>query len=259
MTACPPPLRVLVVDDEAPARNRLRMLLDDLRERLPNEIVAEADNGVTAIVALEQAPADVVLADVRMPRMDGLELGRHLASLPECPAIIFTTAYDHYAIQAFELSAIDYLLKPINAERLLKALQRVASRPRRGPDENALRSLPDGARQFLSCHERGRLLLVPVDEILYLKADVKYVSARTVVREYLLEESLSRLEEEFGDRFIRLHRGVICARQALAGFERAQDAEGEHWVALLRGVDDRLPVSRRQWPTVKAFARKLTG
>ena len=253
----PEVLRVLVVDDERPARERLRIVLGDIAGTLPNRIVGEADCGVEALAALEREAADVVLADIRMPRMDGIELARHLAGLPQPPAVIFTTAYDHYAVEAFDLAAIDYLLKPIRAERLAKSLERVRQSSRTPPSSTALESLQGGPRRFLSCHDRGRLLLIPVDDILYLKADLKYVAARTVEREFLLDESLTRLEGEFGERFIRLHRAVICARNAFAGFERAHDDEGEHWVALIRGTGEKLPVSRRQWPLVKEFARRL--
>jgi two-component system, LytTR family, response regulator AlgR len=197
----------------------------------------------------------VVLADIRMPGMDGLEFAGHLGAMPAPPAVIFTTAYDNYALQAFDLNAIDYLLKPVRGQRLLTALHKAAGAPR--PDPSVLadigQAVRGGGRSHLACHERGRLLLLPVAEILYLKADLKYVTARTVEREYLLDEALTHLEEEFGDRFLRLHRSVLVARPALAGFEKVagDDAEAYGW-ALLRGVPDRLPVSRRQWAPAKA-------
>lgn len=255
MSSVSEPLRVLIVDDEAPARDRLRTLLGDISAELPTRIVGEAENGVLALGIVGEEAPEVVFADIRMPRMDGIELAGHLLRLPQPPAVIFTTAFDDYAIQAFELAAVDYLLKPIRAERLAKALHRV--RQSRVPPPVALRSIQEGSRRFLSCNERGRLLLIPVDEILYLKADLKYVMARTAEREYLLDESLTRLEEEFGDRFIRLHRAVVCARAALAGFEHVHDEEGGHWRAILRGVPERLSVSRRQWPLVKDLSRRL--
>lgn len=257
------PLRILIVDDEKPARDRLRTLLGDIAGQLPSVVVGEAENGVAGLAALDATPADVVLVDIRMPRMDGIEFARHLSRLPAPPALVFTTAYDSYAVEAFELSATDYLLKPIRAERLEKALQRVAQRqPSAAADgwpaplPDPLLALQDGPRRFLSCHERGRLLLVPVEEILCLKADLKYVAAVTAEREYLLDESLVKLEQEFAQRFIRLHRSVLAAREALVGFERSQDADGEHWVALLRGLAEKLPVSRRQWPLLKQYARQ---
>lgn len=252
------PLSILIVDDEPPARARLRELLGDICSEFPVEIVGEAENGVHALTLFGEKPADLIITDIRMPRMDGIELVVHLGNLNPPPAIIFATAYDNYAVQAFELNAIDYLLKPIRAQRLLSALQKVSSAGM--PDKETLakirQELSSGGRTHLSCQERGRLLLVAIDEVLYFKADLKYVTARTLDREYLLDEALTHLEEEFGDRFIRLHRAVLVARNAIAGFERAasDDTEAYGW-ALLRGVPERLPVSRRQWGLAKSFAK----
>ena len=249
---------VIIVDDEAPARSRLRDLLADIGAEVPNAVVAEAADGVQAVKAVEAHPADVALVDIRMPKMDGIELARHLSRLATPPAVIFVTAYESHAVQAFELNAVDYLVKPVRAQRLAAALQKVRKgRPLPPP---LLAELQDGARTHLSCHERGRLLLVPVADILYLRADLKYVTARTASREYLLDESLAHLEEEFAARFIRLHRSALAAKEAIAGFEKCagEDAEAQ-WQALLRGVPERLPVSRRQWPLVKGFARQLSS
>lgn len=248
-------MKILIVDDEPLARERLRTLLTDIADQMPTEIVGEAANGRLALDRLEKTPADIVLADIRMPGMDGIELASHLGRLPEPPALIFTTAYENYAVQAFELNAVDYLLKPVRAQRLLAALQKVsrASRPPQELLESLGKELRGSGRTHLSCSERGRLLLVPVNEILYFKADLKYVTARTAEREYLLDEALTHLEEEFSERFIRLHRAVLVARNALAGFEKAagEDADAYGW-ALLRGVPERLPVSRRQWAPARA-------
>ncbi len=253
------PLKVLVVDDEPLARDRLRELLVDIAIQFPSTVVGEAGNGVAALDFLRDHAVDVVLADIRMPRMDGIELAGHLGAFPAPPAVIFTTAYDNYAVQAFDLNAVDYLLKPVRAQRLLVALQKVQGAQPAPPELLASvgRAVRGGGRTHLSCLERGRLLLVPVAEILYFKADLKYVTARTVDREYLLDEALTHLESEFAERFIRLHRAVLVARTALAGFEKAagDDAEAYGW-ALLRGVPDKLPVSRRQWAPAKSA---LTG
>lgn len=248
------PLKILLVDDEPLARDRLRTLLGDIAAQCPVDIVGEAANGLQALETLHEQTADVVLADIRMPGMDGIELAAHLGRLEKPPAVIFTTAYDNYAVQAFDLNAVDYLLKPVRAQRLLAALQKV---PAQRPDSALLagigQAVRGGGRTHLSCHERGRLLLVPVPEVLYFKADLKYVTARTVDREYLLDESLTHLESEFADRFLRLHRAVLVARTALAGFEKAagDDAEAYGW-ALLRGVPEKLSVSRRQWASARA-------
>jgi len=251
------PLKILLVDDEPPARERLRVLLGDLAGQLPSEVVGEAGNGLAALELLREQSVDVVLADIRMPGMDGIELASHLGRLEKPPAVIFTTAYDNYAVQAFDLNAVDYLLKPVRAQRLLVALQKV---PAAHPDPALLNHIGQeargGGRTHLSCHERGRLLLVPIGEVLYFKADLKYVTARTVDREYLLDEALTHLESEFADRFLRLHRAVLVAKGALAGFEKAagDDAEAYGW-ALLRGVPEKLPVSRRQWAPAKALVK----
>lgn len=251
------PLKVLIVDDEPLARDRLRALLSDVAVQLPSEVVGEAANGLLALEALREQTVDVVLADIRMPGMDGIELATHLGRLEKPPAVIFTTAYDNYAVQAFDLNAVDYLLKPVRTQRLLAALQKVPG-PR--PDATLLagigQEMRGGGRTHLSCHERGRLLLVPIGEVLYFKADLKYVTARTIEREYLLDEALTHLESEFAERFMRLHRAVLVAKAALAGFEKAagDDAEAYGW-ALLRGVPEKLPVSRRQWAPAKALVK----
>jgi two-component system response regulator AlgR len=251
------PLKILIVDDEPLARDRLRALLSDISTQLPSEVVGEAANGLLALDVLRDQLVDVVLADIRMPGMDGIELASHLGRLAKPPAVIFTTAFDNYAVQAFDLNAVDYLLKPVRTQRLLAALQKV---PGPQPDAALLAGIGHdvrgGGRTHLSCHERGRLLLVPIGEVLYFKADLKYVTARTVEREYLLDEALTHLENEFAERFMRLHRAVLVAKSALAGFEKAagDDAEAYGW-ALLRGVPEKLPVSRRQWVPAKALVK----
>ena len=249
------PLKILLVDDEPLARSRLRELLGDIAMQFASEVVGEAANGIAALEFIRENPVDVVLADIRMPGMDGIELAGHLGAFERPPAVIFTTAYDNYAVQAFDLNAVDYLLKPVRTQRLLTALQKIAAAPQLEPAllADIGRKVRGGGRTHLSCHERGRLLLVPVAEVLYFKADLKYVTARTVEREFLLDEALTHLEGEFADRFMRLHRAVLVAKSALAGFEKAagDDAEAYGW-ALLRGVPDKLPVSRRQWAPAKA-------
>lgn len=241
----------MIVDDEAPARARLAELLSDIAAEAPNILIGEASDGRKAIEALKDKRPDVMLVDIHMPKMDGIELARHASRLEKPPAIVFVTAYDSYAVQAFELNAIDYLVKPVRAPRLAAALHK--SRQSRLAPPQVLAELQKGARTHLSCHERGRLLLIPVEDILYLKADLKYVTARTIAREYLLDESLTHLEQEFAARFIRLHRSALAAREAIAGFEKcaAEDTDTQ-WQALLRGVPDKLPISRRQWSQVKA-------
>jgi len=254
------PLSLLIVDDEAPARARLRNLLADIVVDLPNVVAGEAADGVEALEFLtdEAMPrVDVVLVDIRMPRLDGIGLAQHLAGRKAAPAVIFTTAYDQYAVRAFDLNAIDYLLKPVRAPRLLAALNRAIQSPHALPEAAALRSLAPAGRAHLHSSERGRILLVPVGDILFLRAELKYVTARTRAREYLVEESLTHLEQEFGERFIRAHRNCLVARAAIVGVEREAAADGEaHWLVLLRDLAEKLPVSRRQWPQIKALLKR---
>lgn len=253
MSAAPAPLRLLLVDDELPARRRLKELLDDLRERVGLEVVAEAANGREALDLAAQHAPDVVLLDIRMPEIEGIEVARHMQTLKRPPAIVFTTAYDAYAIKAFEVHAVDYLLKPIRIARLEDALAR--ARSALPPRDDTLASLQGAARQHLCSQERGRIHLIPVEEIVYLKAELKYVTVRTAEREFLLEESLARLEQEFAARFVRIHRNCLVARAAVRGFERAHDEGDGHWVVVLDGLDEKLPVSRRQQHVVREFRR----
>ena len=249
------PLKILIVDDEAPARRRLRELLDDCAAAMPLLVVGEAESGREALGLLGSTPADLVLSDIHMPDMDGIELARHLLKLPMQPVLIFTTAYHEHAIAAFEVHAIDYLMKPVRVQRLLAALQKV---PRLKPLSGArLDRLPSAARRFLSVTERSRVVLVPIDEIVYLKAELKYITIRTAQREYLLEESLTKLETEFGCRFVRVHRNCLAARDHIRGFERRVNDDGDaHWEVLLAGVTETLPVSRRQQFIVREIGRE---
>lgn len=244
------PLRVVIVDDEAPARLRLRDLLGECGGEAAPVVAGEAASGREAIELLAREIADVVLLDIRMPEMDGIEVAQHLQRLEPAPAVVFATAYDDYAIRAFELHAVDYLLKPIRLERLKEALARAApARP------EALRGLATAARTHFSAQERGRIHLIPVADVVYLKAELKYVSVRTGTREYLIEESLTRLEQEFGERFVRVHRNCLVARAAVRGFERAENDGEAHWLVVLEGVDERIAVSRRQQQIVREFSR----
>jgi two-component system response regulator AlgR len=247
-------LRVVVTDDEAPARNRLKDLLEDVSEMLPLELVGEAENGRKLLDLMEKQPVDVVLMDIRMPEMDGLETAQHLQKLDEPPHVIFTTAYDDYAVSAFELHAIDYLVKPIRLRRLHDALARTRSITRVSLD--VLNEVAPDARTHLSVQERGKVLLVPIADVRYLRAELKYVTIRTAEREILLEESLSRLEQEFADRFVRIHRNCLVAREYIEAFEKeAADGTEAHWVVRVRDVEETLPVSRRQQHIIRQLGK----
>jgi two-component system response regulator AlgR len=192
-----------------------------------------------------------VLMDIRMPEMDGMEAARHIAGMEAPPALIFTTAFDSYALKAFEVNAIDYLLKPIRLERLLTALGKTRAAP--PISRQALDAAANLARKHLSVHERGKIHLVPVAEILYLRAELKYVTVRVAAREYLVEESLTSLEEEFKDAFVRIHRNCLVARSAISGFERNTEESESGWAVLIKDTGEKLPVSRRQQHVVKQF------
>lgn len=261
--------RILIVDDEAPARARLTILLSDIAAECPHRLVGEATQAQQALDRIAELSPDVVLLDVQMPGMTGIELAAHLAQHRETsPAIVFVTAYDEYALKAFEVHALDYLMKPVRAARLADAIRRVvALRQSAGMQKQAIAdaAASQAPRRHFSVQERGRLLLVPVTDVLYLKAEAKYVTLRTREREYLIEGALSALEQEFAAQFIRVHRNALVARDAIVGVERGvqmADAEEEgdgksqeSWQVMLRGIDDRLPISRRQWPAVKALVR----
>jgi two-component system, LytTR family, response regulator AlgR len=248
------PLRVLIVDDEAPARSRIRDLLSDCAGD-DIAVVGEAATGRAALDLLADTPADVVLLDIRMPEMDGLELAQHLRRLNPAPAVIFTSAYDQYAIRAFEVHAVDYLLKPIRLARLQEALARARS-ARPIPWEALEAARARRPRAFLSAQERGRITLIPIAEVLFFRAELKYVTARTAERDHLLEESLVRLEQEYAERFVRVHRSCLVAKAAIRGFERvAGEGTEARWCVVLGGSDERIPVSRRQHHIIRVLGR----
>jgi two-component system response regulator AlgR len=248
-------MRIFIVDDETPARERLKELLEDIAADVPTTVVGEARNGLEALERLPSSGAQVLLLDIRMPGMDGMELARHMAALEVPPAVIFITAHDKHAIEAFELNALDYLLKPVRASRLTVALKKAATS--RAPGREQLARAASAPREYLSVAERQRIVLVPVRDIVFFRAEQKYVTVRTREREHLVEESLVALEREFcvpeaSGPFVRIHRNCLVARKTIRGFERSGGGEEEaHWQVVLDGVPERLPVSRRQWPTVR--------
>ncbi|WP_028453924.1 LytR/AlgR family response regulator transcription factor [Chitinilyticum litopenaei] len=246
------PLRIFLVDDELPALNRLQDILADCQHEFPHVVVGTATNGMTTLSQLVEHPADVIILDIQMPQMSGIEVARKLLELPHPPAVIFATAFEDYGVAAFDVRAVDYLLKPIRHDRLLVALHRVLDLQQ--PRASGIRQDADEhGRTHFTVSERGRVHLVPVADACYLKAEQKYITLRTREREYLLEDSLTRLEEEFADRFVRIHRNCLVAREAVAGFERVPGGGESHWVVLLRDLPERLAVSRRQQHVIKEF------
>lgn len=241
-------LTVMVVDDEALARARLRTLLEDCTTPAAHW-VAEAANAAQAVAWLQHHPVDVALVDIHMPGADGLVLAQTLRGLPNPPAVVFVTAHLEHAVQAFELDAVDYLTKPVRLERLQVALQKVErlAQSRQGLE-------PDLIEKVLVIHERGRTERVPLSQVLYLKAELKYVTVRTAAKSFILEGALSELEEKYSDQFMRIHRNALVSRRAVRALEKHYDAEeGEGWAVRLNGVPELLFVSRRQLSAVRGL------
>ena len=243
-------MKILIVDDELPARQRLRRLVEELDDY---QVVAEAANGADAIARAQEDKPDVILMDIRMPGINGVEAAHHLASLEQPPAVIFTTAYDEYAIEAFDAQAVGYLMKPVRRERLARAL-RHAARPTRA-QLTALASTEEQPerRTHICARVREGLELVPIQDIFYFQADQKYTTVRYRDGEVLIDESLKSLEDEFSRDFVRLHRNALAAVAHLRTLER--QADGHHF-AVFRECDERLAVSRRHAPAVR---RRLPG
>jgi two-component system response regulator AlgR len=236
------------VDDEAPARRRLLEVLSDCADTLPIQVVGETDNGLDALSLLQKQPVDAMLLDIRMPGMDGIEVAQHLQRLHRPPAVIFTTAYDSYACRAFEVNAVDYLMKPVRSERLRAALSKAHSVNQVAL--SALRQAHPKARTHLSLTEKGRMVLIPVDDIIFLKAEAKYVTVKTDTREYLIEESLVRLEQEFSQQFIRVHRNCLVARSRIMEIGKLSGEQDAHYVKL-SDLDEKINVSRRQYSNLR--------
>ena len=256
--SAPAPLRVLLVDDEELARLRLRGLVHDCADPKAG-VVGEAANALQALAWLAEQTCDLLLLDVQMPGRDGTQLAAELKRLNEPPAIVFVTAHAQHALQAFDLDAVDYLTKPVRRERLHAALQRVAQRRalRQGALPAAPAAPPDDAEAIVVT-DRGRVLRVPLVEVLYFKAELKYVTLRTADHTYVLDEALSDLEQRLGERFLRVHRNALVARNAVRALERRalaagerDDEGGEGWAVRMAPVDEWLAVSRRQVAAVR--------
>lgn len=239
-------LKTLIVDDEALARSRLRVLLAGCN--VPNaEVVAEAANAQGARDYLANTPIDLVLLDIHMPGVDGIELARGLGNGPDGPAVVFVTAHSAHAVTAFELEAVDYLTKPVRADRLQQALQKAERHLKERRAKAA-----DVPEEGLVIQDRGRTERVPMSEVLYLKSEFKYLTVRTAARSHIYDGSLAEFEERYRARFVRVHRNALVARAAIRALERNDDAEeGEGWALRLDGIPEPVAVSRRQLAAVR--------
>ena len=244
-------MNVLIVDDEQLARQRLRHLITGIGEHV---VVAEAETGEQALLKTQQSHPDIVLMDIRMPGMDGLEAARYINRMDHPPAIIFTTAYSEHAMSAFESQAVDYLLKPIKQSRLEQALHSAKRLTRAQLSELQADNQSD-TRQKICVKTRGSLELIPLEEIIYFKADQKYVTLRTADHEFLIEESLKSLENEFAQLFIRVHRNAIVAESYINGITK--NTLG-HPCIVFNEVDDLLEISRRHSADIRKKIKALS-
>ena len=241
-------MNVLIVDDEQLARQRLRKMLSTTTGY---KIIGEAETGEDALRKTQASHPDVVLMDIRMPGMDGIEAASYINRMDNPPAIIFTTAFSDHALNAFEAHAIDYLLKPIKQSRLEAALD-AAKRMNKAQLSQLREDESDGSRQKICVKSRGTLELIAIEEIAYFKADQKYVTLRTAEQEFLIEESLKTLEEEFSNQFIRIHRNALVARHMLLGLTKNNVG---HACISFKDIDDLLEVSRRHLPFIRKQLR----
>jgi two-component system, LytTR family, response regulator AlgR len=239
-------MRIMIVDDEQLARDRLKRMLEEQSE---HSVISEAADGQDALEKIEALHPDVVLLDIRMPGIDGLEVARHLVGMDEPPAVIFTTAYDDYALDAFKVNAVDYLLKPLRPEKLKEALNKAVK-----PNKLQWKSLnrkKDGTprrRTHISSRTRKGIILVPVEDIYYFRAEHKYLTVRYKGGEVLIEETLKDLEFEFEDLLVRIHRNCLIARSCLQILER--DKTGQVFIRLPE-ISETLEVSRRHLPRIR--------
>ncbi len=244
-------MRILIVDDEKLARERLTRMLQSMEEGR-HEVVGEAGNGVEAVALADQTQPDVVLLDIRMPGMDGLEAARHFTDFEEPPAVIFCTAYEEHAVEAFDLQAVGYLLKPVRRENLQAALEK--ARRLNKAQIAALYDTDKQRRTHISARTRRGIELIAVDDVRYFQADQKYVTVRHGAGEIIIDETLRELEEEFDDRFIRVHRNALIAGRYIEGLDRTPDG---HYRIRLRDVEEHIEISRRHVPNVRRFVKSL--
>jgi two-component system response regulator AlgR len=246
-------MKVMIVDDEKLARNRLRQLVSSI---LVDPDIREAGHGGDALASISRDRPDLVLLDIRMPVMDGIETAMHLSAMDSPPAVIFTTAYDDHALEAFEVNAVDYLLKPIRRDRLATAIERVRPLVRERVDGLRHGSGTGSHRTHISVQLRGQILLIPIRDVAYFSADNKYVRVRTHNEEYLIEDSLVSLEKEFAQAFLRIHRNALAAVDHIRGIDRQPSGR---WQVRFNDIDDTLEVSRRHTANVRRWLRGDDG
>lgn len=239
-------MKCLIVDDESLARTRLKAILSDVSKDFN---IIESDNGQDALNKCNDYAPEVVFLDIRMPGMSGMEVAQHLTAFKNPPAVVFTTAYNEFALEAFDANAIDYLLKPIRRDRLKIALKKL-----RPMDPEKYTSLPlDEPRQNFALTEKGRIRLVPLEDVIYFRADSKLVRLRTIDGEHVISEVLNSLEDELDDKFLRVHRNALVSKMHIDALTK-DEAIGK-WLVHFKTVADTLEVSRRQTTRVRKWLR----
>ena len=242
-------MKILIADDEPLARERLQHIVHELDN---NYVISEAANGLDVIEQVNEFEPDVVLMDIRMPGMDGLEAAQHLAGLDSPPAIIFTTAYDEYALQAFSANAIDYLLKPLRKPQLEASLHSCRKLNKLQLEQLSLTNQQQPTRTHISTQIGGNIFLIPVAKIVTFYAEHKYVSIKYYkdqeLHETIIEETLKSLEKEFSALFIRIHRNALIRRDQIEALQKQEDGRV---LLKLKDVDAGFEVSRRHLPKVR--------
>ncbi len=248
-------MKILIADDEPLARERLKSLCDELCDY---DVVAEAKHGKQVLELLPECQPDIILLDIRMPGMDGLETAQHISKLETPPAIIFTTAYDQYALDAFDNHAVGYLLKPIKKEKLLNSLN-AARQLSRAQLQSVQNETANNTPRYISARVKGNIQLIPIDSIRYFQADQKYVNvgffADNTAQELLIEDSLKSLEQTLSPLFIRIHRNALIAEEYINGLEK--DRQGAHWLSL-QNMEYKLEVSRRHLAQLRKIIKNKT-
>lgn len=245
-------MKVLIVDDEQPARERLARLLGDIQGY---EVAGEAANGREAIERYNALKPEIILLDIRMPGMDGLETARHLMADEVPPAIIFVTAYGDHALEAFDTHAVGYLLKPVRVEKLEEVLHSThrSNRSQLAPVLETMAEKPEaGARTHICVRLRGNLQLIPVEDILYFRAEDKYVTLQHIGGTALIEDSLVKLEEEYAGRFLRVHRNALVAIDRISGLKKLADSS---FAVMLKGSEETLDISRRHLSAIRRLIK----
>ncbi len=244
-------MKILIIDDEHLARQRLRQVIEELGTA---DFIAEGSNGEQALALCQQHQPDIILLDIRMPGMDGIEAAQHIMKLETPPAIIFTTAYDQYALSAFDTHAVDYLLKPIRKERLIEALESAKRLTKVQMQSLNLDEQTGSRRKHISARLGGELRLINISDIRYFLAEHKYVTVRYTEGSVLIEESLRSLEAEFESVFLRIHRNALVALNAIEALEKSKS--GAHKIRMT-GVEETLEVSRRHLPYIRKVMKSL--